>query len=254
MCLAVKEDNFPTQFSGTQIFSRIHPLSCWFASMMLCFAGGIMGNFLLGEPLLAPLKNEADVIMATIVWYLVNYAPFDCVYKFCKFTPIKLIISFLKEIHRANKVHQGILFALKNFPGSYVLVCIFGVLKGSASQHMRIFQRLMCGIWQPSSMDILKPSVVTKASLVVSTVFILEHKGFIDAPLEIIYFGVVIYFSLIRLFGLLFALDPFAPFENFFCCILLGGLADALKKVRRKENGTAVTSKNHPPSHKTKEE
>lgn len=62
--------------------------------------------------------------------YLVNYAPFDFVYKLCKFTPVKLGISFLKEIHRAHGVHLAILFALKNFPGSYFLVCVFGVLKG----------------------------------------------------------------------------------------------------------------------------
>lgn len=59
-----------------------------------------------------------------------NYAPFDFVYKLCKFTPVKLGIHFLKEIHRAHGVHLAILFALKNFPGSYFLVCVFGVLKG----------------------------------------------------------------------------------------------------------------------------
>jgi len=63
--------------------------------------------------------------------YLINYAPFDFVYKLCKFSPIKLVISLLKEIQRTNKVHHGILFALRNFPGSYILVALFGVLKGS---------------------------------------------------------------------------------------------------------------------------
>ena len=45
--------------------------------------------------------------------------------------PIRLVISILKEVQRANKVHHGILFALKNFPGSHFIVCIFGVLKGT---------------------------------------------------------------------------------------------------------------------------
>jgi len=32
-----------------------------------------------------------------------------------------------------------------------------GVL-GSAAQHMRVFQRLVCGVWQPSSVELLKPN------------------------------------------------------------------------------------------------
>jgi len=53
---------------GVQSFSRLHPLACWFGSMMLCFAGGILGNFLLGEPLLAPFQSEKEVLTATVVW------------------------------------------------------------------------------------------------------------------------------------------------------------------------------------------
>jgi len=44
--------------------------------------------------------------------------------------PIRLIISILKEVQRANKVHHGIAFALKNFPGSHLVVGMFGILKG----------------------------------------------------------------------------------------------------------------------------
>jgi len=54
---------------GVQSFSRQHPLACWFGSMMLCFAGGILGNFLLGEPLLSPFQSEKEVLTATVVWW-----------------------------------------------------------------------------------------------------------------------------------------------------------------------------------------
>jgi len=68
---------------GVQSFSRLHPLACWFGSMMLCFAGGILGNFLLGEPLLSPFQSEKEVLTATVVWWeicgllpaLINYCP-----------------------------------------------------------------------------------------------------------------------------------------------------------------------------------
>ena len=65
--------------------------------------------------------------------YCINYSPFDFVFKLCKFMPIRLVISVLKEVQRANKVHHGILFALKNFAGSHFVVGIFGILKGQTA-------------------------------------------------------------------------------------------------------------------------
>ena len=62
--------------------------------------------------------------------YLVNYAPFDCVYRACKIKPVKLIIYTLKEIQRANKVSNGVTWAMTLYPGSYAIVCIIGIVKG----------------------------------------------------------------------------------------------------------------------------
>jgi hypothetical protein len=57
---------------GAQAFSRKHPLSCWLSTMLVVFAGGMLCNGLLGEPILAPLKNTPQVVVATVVW-LVYY-------------------------------------------------------------------------------------------------------------------------------------------------------------------------------------
>jgi len=35
----------------TQNFTRRHPLSCWLSTILLCFSGSIVTNFLLGENL-----------------------------------------------------------------------------------------------------------------------------------------------------------------------------------------------------------
>jgi len=67
---------------------------------------------------------------AVLCRYCINYAPFDFVYKLCKFMPIRLVISILKECQRANKVHHGVAFAIQNFPGSHLVVGVFGILKG----------------------------------------------------------------------------------------------------------------------------
>jgi type IV secretory pathway VirB3-like protein len=254
MCMAVREDNFPPQSTGVQTFSRLHPLACWFGSMMLCFAGGILGNFLLGEPLLSPFQSEREVLIATLVWYLINYAPFDFVYKLCKFAPVRFVISMMKEVQRANRINHGVLFALKNFPGSHIVVGVFGVLKGSASQHMRVYQRLVCGLWQPTSLEILKPAPVTKACLVASVTLILLYEHYINLPVQLVYAAVILFLCIVRLFHLVFNIDIFTPFENLFCSIFMGGLMDALKRVTEKpEDPTAATTKNNP-SNKPKEE
>lgn len=36
--------------------------------MLVVFAGGMLCNGLLGEPILAPLKNTPQLIVATVVW------------------------------------------------------------------------------------------------------------------------------------------------------------------------------------------
>ena len=96
---------------------------------------------------------------------------------------------------------------------------------------------------------------VTKSSLFVSIVFILERNGFIALDHALVYFGVVlffIYFRMLAIFGLKYRLvfpqsfphsklrkllklslcafcsDPFAPAENLFCSIFMGGWWDAM--------------------------
>lgn len=239
MSLMVREDNHPTG-SGTPIFSRKHPLSCWVASMLLCFAGSIIGNLLVGEPLILPLKGHQDILTATAVWYLVNYSPFDLAYKLVRFLPFKLVIYCMKEVQRANKVHHGVLYAMKLFPGSYLIIVLIGVVKGAGYYYMRIFERLVRGLWIPSSHEFLQPSFVTKGSLAAAIIFICERKGLIQAPHPMIYFGVVIFFVYFRLSSLLLGIhDPFVPFENLFCAIFMGGMWDAMKRAMTRKSGTA---------------
>lgn len=243
MCLAVRDDHTPpATATGSQAFSRVHPLSCWVGSMMMCFAGGILGNFLLGEPLITPFRSGRDVLLATAIWYFINYSPFDCVYKLCSFAPVKGIVYFLKEIRRVNKVYHGILFALKSFPGAYILVAIYGVLKGSASNHMKLFQRLVCGSWQPASIELLKPSVVTKASSVAAIFFLLDFKGHIDVEDSLLYLAFVIFFIFLRILSF-FGIDPFLPFENLFCSVFMGGILDALKRAQKPPEAVETSTK-----------
>ncbi|XP_074640899.1 trimeric intracellular cation channel type 1B.1-like isoform X2 [Tubulanus polymorphus] len=234
MCLIVRDDNQPStnSSSGSSIFSRKHPLACWISSMLLCFGGSILANFLLGEPILTPFKNHHAILVASIVWYVINYSPFDLAYKISHFLPVKICIYILKEIQRTRKIYEGIIIASKLYPGSYIIIAIIGVVKGSGYTEMRIVERIIRGLWIPSSNEFLQPSFVTKASLLSSIVFICEREKFLTAPHVLIYFGIAMFLIYFRLSSLLLGIhDPFVPFENLFCAIFMGGMWDALKRA-----------------------
>lgn len=203
---------------------------------MLCFGGSILGNLLVGEALITPFKNHQDVLTACAVWYLVNYSPFDLVYKIIKLSPIKLFVYCMKEIQRTNKIYHGVMFASKAFPGSYMVIAIIGVVKGCGYLYLRNLERLTRGLWIPSSNEFLQPSFVTKGSLAAAILFIMEKKGYIDAPHVLVYFGVVVFFVYFRLSSILLGIhDPFVPFENLFCAIFMGGMWDAMRRAVTRE-------------------
>jgi len=230
MCIMVREDNQGPQ--GQPLFSRKHPVACWVASMLLCFAGSLIGNMLMGEAILLPFRDHQQLATASVVWYLINYSPFDLVYKLCKFLPVKICICILKEVQRVNKVHHGVTYALKLYPNSYVVTVIIGVVKGAGYEYMRALERLVRGVWVPTTNGFLTPSFVTKGSTVAAILFILERKALIDAPHALIYFGLVLFFIYFKLSGILLGIhDPFVPFENLFCAIFMGGMWDALQKA-----------------------
>ena len=84
--------------------------------------------------------------------------------------------------------------------------------------------------------------------------FILTYEGYVDLPLELVYLAVIVLFALVRLVSLLFGVDIFAPFENLFCSVFMGGVMDALKRATEKpEDPAAAVAKNSPIS-KPKEE
>ncbi|XP_074640900.1 trimeric intracellular cation channel type 1B.1-like isoform X3 [Tubulanus polymorphus] len=229
MSLMVREDSPQT---GSSIFSRKHPLACWISSMLLCFGGSILANFLLGEPILTPFKNHHAILVASIVWYVINYSPFDLAYKISHFLPVKICIYILKEIQRTRKIYEGIIIASKLYPGSYIIIAIIGVVKGAGAGQLLLLQRIIRGVWIKEHNEFLRPSFVTKASLLSSIVFICEREKFLTAPHVLIYFGIAMFLIYFRLSSLLLGIhDPFVPFENLFCAIFMGGMWDALKRA-----------------------
>ncbi|XP_031618863.1 trimeric intracellular cation channel type 1B.1 [Contarinia nasturtii] len=227
--LAVREDLGP----GAQAFSRKHPLACWLSTMLVIFAGGMVANGLLGEPILAPLKNSPQLYVATVVWYVVFYTPFDIGYKVGKFLPVKVIACAMKEIYRCKKIHDGVTHAAKLYPNAYIIMIIIGTLKGNGAGFTKLIERLIRGAWTPTAMEFMQPTFYTKASVVASLIFVLDKKTeLISAPHALVYFGIVIFLVYFKLSSILLGIhDPFVPFENLFCALFLGGIWDSLAKL-----------------------
>uniref|UniRef100_A0A1L8DDN2 Putative tric channel n=2 Tax=Nyssomyia neivai TaxID=330878 RepID=A0A1L8DDN2_9DIPT len=227
--LSVRED----LGTNAQAFSRKHPLALWLSTMLVIFAGGMVANALLGEPILAPLKNTPQLVVGTIVWYIVFYTPFDIGYKVGKFLPVKIVASAMKEIYRAKKIHDGVAHAAKLYPNAFIIMILIGTLKGNGAGFTKLVERLIRGAWTPTAMEFMQPSFYTKASLVASIIFVLDKKtDLISAPHALVYFGIVIFLVYFKLSSILLGIhDPFIPFENLFCALFLGGIWDSLAKL-----------------------
>ncbi|KAL1449200.1 hypothetical protein WDU94_000419 [Cyamophila willieti] len=235
--------------AGAQTFSRKHPLSCWLSTMLVIFSGGMVAGALLGEPILAPLKNTQQLMIGTAVWYVVFYTPFDIGYKACKFLPVKILFSGMKEIYRCKKIHDGVTHAAKLYPSAYIIMIIIGTLKGNGAGFIKLLERLIRGVWTPTAMEFMQPSFPTKSSIVASIIFVLDKKtDLISAPHALVYFGIVIFFIYFKLSSLLLGIhDPFIPFENLGCALLFGGIWDSLSRMFGrggvKENATDAKKK-----------
>lgn len=211
--------------SAAKLFSREHPMSCWLYTMMVIFAGGMLCNGLLGEPILEPLKNTPQVTVCTVAWYVVFYSPFDIGYKMAKYPLINIVFATMKEIYRCRKVYDGVSHAGKLYPNSYIIMVVIGTLRGNGAGFTRFLERLIRGAWTPNEMEFMKPSLPTKASLMASIVFVLDKKtDLVSASHAQVYFGVAAFFVYFKLMFMLVGIhDPFVPIENLVCTLFFKG-------------------------------
>ena len=87
------------------------------------------------------------------------FSPFDVFYKFVKFTPVKIVLSVLKEVLRVRKVYEGVAHALHIYPDSYVIIVLVGCMKGAGSGFLVIADRFIRGFYLPNTSEILHPTL-----------------------------------------------------------------------------------------------
>lgn len=252
-CMHIKSDfGHGINEKGALIFSRKHPLACWVSCMLSAFSGNMLASFLLNEPLVGALKDTQQVLLATGVWYLMFYSPFDVFYKLCNLLPAKLGVACMKELYRCHKIHQGVMHASKIYPSSYFIIVLIGTVKGNGSGLLKVLERMLRGIWQPGAIEFVQPTLATKASIAASLLFIVDRKtDLISAPHALVYFGVAIFLVYFKLSSVLLDIqDPFAPFENLFCAVFFGGIWDALERAISASAQAPRTSNKDPVHHK----
>ncbi len=111
-------------------FTRRHPLSCWLSTMLLCFSGTILSNFLLGESPIKDFLHHQHLLLATVCWYAVFYSPIDLIARLIRFLPVRLILGVAKEIQRTKKIYHGVHSTLALYPDGYIIVVLIGAIKG----------------------------------------------------------------------------------------------------------------------------
>ncbi|CAH8437506.1 unnamed protein product [Dicrocoelium dendriticum] len=242
MSTAVKED---TPQSGSPHFSRRHPFSCWLATMLMCFGGTILSSFICGSPLFLCFDNFRDVFTATAVWYLLNYFPFDVLYRTCKFLPIRVFICSLKEVQRARKISLGVRHGLHHFPDSAVTCVLLGLLKGCGSVFMQPVSRVLMGFWAPIKSPFLAVNFTTKISMLASVAYYCHRLDVIPLSENQLFLAVAAIFVYLRVTMILLGLkDPFTPFENIVCTVLFGGTVDALRSAFERSRAARAASAN----------
>ncbi|CAF0866013.1 unnamed protein product, partial [Didymodactylos carnosus] len=215
-----------------QNFSRRHPFSCWLSSMLLCFSGSILANFLLGEPPIKDFQHHQHLILASLCWYLVFYSPFDLIYKLLKFTPIKLFVGIIKEIQRTKKVYDGVQHTLNIYPDSYIISVVIGTVKGSGGSVMVLIDRFVRGVWLPTQHEFLYPTFATKACVIAAIVFTMDRYSLINFDRELIYLCIATAFIYVKIISIFYKqYDPLMPFENLSCGLLFNNWIDAISEA-----------------------
>jgi len=62
--------------------------------------------------------------------YVINYSPFDVVYKLCKFAPVRLLARVIDQVHVTHHIHHGVNYALKHYTAAYLIAVLVGIAKG----------------------------------------------------------------------------------------------------------------------------
>jgi len=221
-------------------FRQEHPFAMWLSTIIASVSGVFVANFLFGKPLVGVLQEHNILLFVTVMWYLINYSPYDIVYKVGLFPPIILSASVLQECLRVRFIYLGLKQAAQAYPHAYGIIILGGVIKGNGYGFIRMAERLIRGKWEPTTNDILDVTYFAKSGFYASFLFFLHHIDVIQIPIELLYLAIIAVFLLGRMLYIFRGMkDPLLPIELPLCRLLFGSKG----KTGTTENGTKIKNK-----------
>ncbi|KAK2872201.1 hypothetical protein Q8A67_022098 [Cirrhinus molitorella] len=164
---------------GALEVSQRSPFACWFSSMLYCFGGAVLSALMMADAPVAPLSNTTNLLIASLMWYLVFYCPLDAVYSVGSVLPVRLVLTAMKEVTRTWKVLGGVTQAGKKYKDGLFVMIAVGWAKGAGGGLMSNFEQLVRGVWKPETNELLKMSYPTKVTLLGAVVFSLQQCRFL---------------------------------------------------------------------------
>ncbi|XP_073681011.1 trimeric intracellular cation channel type B [Garra rufa] len=164
---------------GALEVSQRSPFACWFSSMLYCFGGAVLSALMLADAPVAPLSNTTNLLIASLMWYLVFYCPLDAVYSLASVLPVRLVLAAMKETTRSWKVLGGVTQAGKKYKDGLFVMIAVGWAKGAGGGLMSNFEQLVRGVWKPETNELLKMSYPTKVTLLGAVLFSLQQCHFL---------------------------------------------------------------------------
>ncbi|OAF66495.1 hypothetical protein A3Q56_05771 [Intoshia linei] len=215
MCCSVKDDTMNK--SKYENFSKRQPFSSWMASMIMCFSSSILCNIILGNALVTPIKTTTPLLYATIIWYVINYMPFNFIHRILSFKLMKMVLYIAKELHRMRNILIGISVAFSQYPDAWLIALLIGTLKGCGSCIFVNVQRFVRGIIVAHQNEFLQPTFTSKSSALLCGLLLLQKYEWIKIDSNVLF---VVLFSIslyLRIFIILFdVVDPIRPIEAIF--------------------------------------
>uniref|UniRef100_A0A8C5QG06 Trimeric intracellular cation channel type A n=1 Tax=Leptobrachium leishanense TaxID=445787 RepID=A0A8C5QG06_9ANUR len=210
--------------AGAVSLSRRSPVASWLCAMLYCFGSYILADVLLGDSPIDYFSNNANVLLASAVWYLMFYCPLNLFYKCVSFLPVKLIFVGMKEVVRVRKIAIGIHHAHHHYHHGWVIMVLIGWVKGSGVALMSNVEQLLRGVWKPETNEILQMSFPTKASLYGAILFTLQQSHWLPISKANLIFFFTLFMATCKI--IMTAThshgSPFAPLESFTSNFLFG--------------------------------
>lgn len=205
------------------IFSRHHPLSNYIAVFLNIYACKISVHMVTAKPILEEFKENRVVVVATLMWYLVNYSPFDFMYKLCRTPPLSLVLLMLGEVQRVFKIYETVSDASMMYPGNDIVIITLAVLRGGGDSFQSFMIKLVRGMWEPQAIEFMFPSIDTKSSLLAALTFVLHNNNYIKGSVAMVYMVVVFFVIGMKLMSyFLDSNNVFWPLEKVIYILFIG--------------------------------